>query len=90
MMSSSPSCSDHRMALGVRPERIGDRLRLRTRDVSLTFGSREPVAAALFLRVADRGPAECLRRGGHALVEIGDGSVAIGADHAHGVALVFV
>ena len=92
--------------LGARPERIGDRLRLRTRDVSLTFGSRstlehrlagvalpprEPAAAALFLRCADRAAAaECLRRGGHALVEIGDGSVAIGAEHAHGVALVFV
>jgi hypothetical protein len=92
--------------LGEIPEQIGERYRLRTRDVSLTFGSRstlerrlagvalpsrEPSAAAIFLRCADRATAaECLRRGGHAPVELDDGSVAVGADHAHGVTLVFV
>ena len=49
-----------------------------------------PLVAALFIRVADRGSVEqTLRRGGFAPVALADGSYAIGADQAHGVALVF-
>lgn len=49
-----------------------------------------PLVAALFIRVADRGrAAQALRRGGFEPVALADGSYAIGADQAHGVALVF-
>ena len=49
-----------------------------------------PVVAALFLRVADRSrAAAAMRRGGFSPAQLNDGSFAIGADQAHGVALVF-
>ena len=49
-----------------------------------------PLMAALFIRVADRGAAEkSLDRGGFHAVRMPDGSVAIGAAEAHGVAMVF-
>jgi hypothetical protein len=49
-----------------------------------------PTAAALFVRVADRDVAErVLRTGGLAPRRMPDGAVAVGADRAHGVALVF-
>jgi catechol 2,3-dioxygenase-like lactoylglutathione lyase family enzyme len=49
-----------------------------------------PVAAALFVRVADRAAtASMLRRNGLAPIALADGSFAIGADAAHGVAVVF-
>ena len=50
----------------------------------------QPLVVALFIRVADRGRAgEALRREEFAPVELPDGSHAVGADQAHGVALVF-
>jgi len=49
-----------------------------------------PLLSALFLRVADRARArEALERGGFAPHALPDGAFAIGADVAHGVALVF-
>lgn len=49
-----------------------------------------PMMVALFIRVADRARAEQrLRRGGLHLTRTPDGSVAVGAAEAHGVALVF-
>jgi hypothetical protein len=49
-----------------------------------------PVAAALFVHVADRDVAEqVLRDGGLAPRRLPDGAIAIGADRAHGTALVF-
>jgi hypothetical protein len=49
-----------------------------------------PLLAALFIRVRDRDAAEAaLRQGGLRPQRMPDGSVAIGADVAHGVALVF-
>ncbi|MCZ7565992.1 MAG: hypothetical protein M5U08_21225 [Burkholderiales bacterium] len=49
-----------------------------------------PWAAALFIRVADREvAAEALAAGGLAPTVLPDGSVAVGADRGHGVALVF-
>ncbi len=49
-----------------------------------------PLVAALFLRVANRAhAAAALRRGGFEPVPLKDGSCAIGADQAHGVALIF-
>ncbi len=49
-----------------------------------------PLFAALFVRVADRDAAErALRAGGLEPARMPDGSVALGADAAHGVALVF-
>ena len=53
-------------------------------------GRPGPQLAALFFRVADRGAAaNVLRRGGFKPVALADGSYAIGADEANGVALVF-
>jgi catechol 2,3-dioxygenase-like lactoylglutathione lyase family enzyme len=53
-------------------------------------GRPSPLVAALFVRVADRAAAAAaLRRGGHAPVQLKDGSYALGANDAHGVALVF-
>ncbi len=49
-----------------------------------------PALAALRLRVRDRGRAdETLRRGGFAPQRLADGALAIGADQAHGVTLIF-
>jgi catechol 2,3-dioxygenase-like lactoylglutathione lyase family enzyme len=49
-----------------------------------------PLMAALFVRVADRDVAEAaLKAGGFKPARMPDGSVALGADVAHGVALVF-
>jgi hypothetical protein len=49
-----------------------------------------PYVAALFIRVADRGLAErALRAGGLNPMRMPDGSVALGAAEAHGVAIVF-
>jgi catechol 2,3-dioxygenase-like lactoylglutathione lyase family enzyme len=49
-----------------------------------------PLMAALFVRVADRDVAEAaLKDGGFKPARMPDGSVALGADVAHGVALVF-
>jgi Glyoxalase-like domain len=49
-----------------------------------------PLFAALFVRVADRDAAErALKAGGLEPARMPDGSVALGADAAHGVALVF-
>lgn len=49
-----------------------------------------PTAAALFVRVADRDIAEhALEAGGLRPQRMPDGAVAVGADRAHGVALVF-
>jgi catechol 2,3-dioxygenase-like lactoylglutathione lyase family enzyme len=49
-----------------------------------------PFVTALFIRVVDRArAAAALRRGGFSAVLLKDGSFAIGADRANGVALVF-
>ncbi|MBI4291820.1 MAG: VOC family protein [Betaproteobacteria bacterium] len=49
-----------------------------------------PLIAALFVRVADRALADKhLRRGGFHPVRMPDGSLALGAAEAHGVAMVF-
>jgi hypothetical protein len=50
----------------------------------------QPCMAALFIRVADRDSAErTLRAGGLHPMRMPDGSVALGAAEAHGVAIVF-
>ena len=50
----------------------------------------QPCIAALFIRVADRNAAErVLGAGGLHPARMPDGSVAVGAAEAHGVALVF-
>jgi len=50
----------------------------------------EPCMAALFIRVTDRDAAEnTLRAGGLQPTRMPDGSVALGATEAHGVAIVF-
>jgi catechol 2,3-dioxygenase-like lactoylglutathione lyase family enzyme len=57
----------------------------------VSFGERRPpYAAALFIRVADRDAAAAvLEAGGLRPARMPDGSVAIGADRAHGTVLVF-
>ena len=52
--------------------------------------TESPVVAALCIRVADRSrAAAALQRGGFKASRLKDGSIAVGADQAHGVALVF-
>lgn len=65
--------------------------RLRSRLDGVTLPARPlPSVAALFLRVADRAQAVAsLRKGGFVPMLLRDGSCAIGADQANGVALVF-
>ena len=66
-----------------------ERLAMRLADVVLPQ-RQSPVLAALFLHVADRAVAvSVLRRGGFNPRQLADGSIAIGADQANGVALVF-
>lgn len=49
-----------------------------------------PLVAALFVRVADRARAAAvLRRNGIAPIALADGSFAVGAQDAHGVAVIF-
>lgn len=70
---------------------IGSRAKMghRLDGVELPMRAR-PLVAALFLRVADRArAAQALRRGGLTPTPLTDGSLAIGADQGHGVALVF-
>jgi catechol 2,3-dioxygenase-like lactoylglutathione lyase family enzyme len=64
---------------------------LAARLPEVRLGARPaPRMAALFVRVADRDAAEAvLRAGGLKPARMPDGSVALGADAAHGVALVF-
>ncbi len=76
---------------GSAPIALGSRWRIgrRLRGVGLPLRPR-PLIAALFIRVADRRrAAEVLRLAGFNPVALRDGSFAIGADQAHGVALVF-
>lgn len=76
---------------GGAPIALGSRWRIgrRLRGVGLPLRPR-PLIAALFIRVADRGrAAEALRRAGFEPNSLPDGSFAISADKAHGVALVF-
>ncbi|HVL56575.1 MAG TPA: VOC family protein [Burkholderiaceae bacterium] len=50
----------------------------------------EAQVAAIYLRVFDRSACEtALRNGGFSVVRLADGACAVGADQAHGVALVF-
>ena len=76
---------------GSAPIALGSRWRIgrRLRGVGLPLRPR-PLVAALFIRVADRDrAAEALRRAGFEPNALPDGSFAISADKAHGVALVF-
>jgi catechol 2,3-dioxygenase-like lactoylglutathione lyase family enzyme len=79
------------LATGSAPILVTDAKRLAARLPGVVLPSRSaPVAAALFLRVRDRAKAGAtLRAGGFRPVELPDGSLGIGADEAHGVALVF-
>jgi len=76
---------------GSAPIALGSRAKVghRLNGVALPVRAR-PLVAALFIRVADRSrAARALERGGFSPVAFADGSFAIGADQAHGVALVF-
>jgi hypothetical protein len=76
---------------GSAPIALASRARLAKRLAGVTPPARpEPVVAALFIRVADRNrAATALRRGGFTPTLLKDGSLAIGADQAHGVAVLF-
>ena len=76
---------------GSAPVAVAARWKLGRRlpGVDLPLRAR-PMVAALFLRVTDRAAAAAaLRRGGFKPVALPDGSWAVGAGEAHGVALVF-
>ena len=76
---------------GTAPIAVGSRggIGRRLRGVGLPLRAR-PLVAVAFIRVADRAhAAEVLRRGGFDPVALPDGSFAVSADKAHGVALVF-
>jgi catechol 2,3-dioxygenase-like lactoylglutathione lyase family enzyme len=75
---SAPIALTSRWKLGHRLDGVGLPLRAR------------PLVAALFVRVADRARAGAvLRRGGFSPVALKDGSYAVSAAQAHGIALVF-
>lgn len=79
------------VATGSAPIALASRSRLGQRldGVQLPLRAR-PFVAALFIRVADRArAADAIRRGGFDPVALKDGSFAIGADQANGVAVVF-
>ena len=86
-----PIADGLRVDTGSAPVTVGGRERLADRLRGAALPPRPaPLVAALFIRVSDRArAAAALRRGGLAPVELADGSCAVGADHAHGVALVF-
>ena len=76
---------------GSAPIAVASRWKLghRLQGVGLPLRPR-PLVAALFVRVADRARAAAtLRRGGIAPVALADGSFAVNAQDAHGVAVVF-
>ena len=92
--------------LGAWPERIEEGLIVATGSAPLAFCTRQtlqlrlrdvelprraaPLAAALFIRVADRAhAARSLREGGFSPKRMSDGAYAIDASEAHGVTLVF-
>lgn len=75
---SAPIAFASRWKLGHRLHGVGLPLRLR------------PLVAALFVRVADRATADSvLRRNGLTTIALADGSFAVSAQDAHGVAVVF-
>jgi hypothetical protein len=76
---------------GSAPVAIASRWKLghRLQGVGLPLRPR-PLVAALFVRVADRArAAAALRRNGLAPIALADGSFAVSAQDAHGVAVVF-
>lgn len=76
---------------GSAPIAISGPAGLRKRLAGVNLPSRAPASvAALFLHVQDRGrAASALRLGGFEPIRLADGSLAVGADQAHGVALIF-
>jgi catechol 2,3-dioxygenase-like lactoylglutathione lyase family enzyme len=76
---------------GTAPLAFMDAPALRRRLPGVTLGAHgAPVAAALFVHVADRDvAAAALRAGDLRPQRLPDGAVAVGADNAHGVAMVF-
>ena len=93
MFGASPQKIDEGLLVqtGTAPIAVGSRGRIgrRLRGTGLPLRAR-PLVAALFIRVADRVPAaEMLHRAGFDPVALPDGSFAVSADKAHGVALVF-
>ncbi len=76
---------------GGAPLAIVDASRLAQRLPGVWLTARpKPAMAVVFVRVADRGTAEqVLRREGLHPARMPDGSVAVGASEAHGVAMVF-
>ncbi|MEX2240221.1 MAG: VOC family protein [Burkholderiales bacterium] len=76
---------------GSAPIALASRWKLghRLHGVGLPLRAR-PLVAALFIRVADRArAADVLRRNGLQPVPLADGSLAVNAEDAHGIAVVF-
>jgi len=93
LFGASPQKIDEGLLVqtGTAPIAVGSRGKIgrRLQGVGLPPRAR-PLVAAVFIRVADRvHAANVLRRSGIAPVQLPDGSFAVSADKAHGVALVF-
>jgi|SoiMethySBSTD1v2_1073268.scaffolds.fasta_scaffold01236_23 catechol 2,3-dioxygenase-like lactoylglutathione lyase family enzyme len=88
---AQPIADGLRVDTGSAPVTVGGRQRFADRLRGAALPPRPaPLVAALFISVSDRArAAAALRRGGLAPVQLADGSCAVGADRAHGVALVF-
>jgi hypothetical protein len=84
--------SAYRVLLGATSAHVYSPAAIKERLPGVRLQERAPpFAAVLFVAVADRvRTATALQRGGFSAVTLKDGSIAIGADQAHGVALVFV
>lgn len=93
LLAARPQAIDEGMLVqtGSVPIALASRWKLghRLHGVGLPLRPR-PLVAALFIRVADRATtAKVLRRNGLAPVALADGSFAVSAQDAHGVAVVF-
>ncbi|MCC6211746.1 MAG: VOC family protein [Burkholderiales bacterium] len=86
-----PIAEGARIDTGTAPIAVCEEERLRQRLGGAALPARaRPAVGALFLRVSDRERAAgALRKGGFSPVELKDGALALGADQAHGIALVF-
>jgi catechol 2,3-dioxygenase-like lactoylglutathione lyase family enzyme len=93
LLDAEPRAVDEGLVVetGSAPIALASRAKLRKRlEKAALPGRPEPVVTALFIRVPDRNrAADVLARGGFAPIVLKDGSLAIGADQAHGVAVVF-
>lgn len=90
-ISHDATVQDRELQVGSVSLAFSDRSALLARLAPATVSTRAaPLLGALHLRVRDRAAtADALRRGGFDATRLADGRLAVSADQAHGVALVF-